>query len=212
MDQQQLFDGFEVLEGTRGQHDRVRPFRKPTRTRLASCMNHLRSEESDGEVTTNDHVVGQHRPCVNETTCPEHDVLVATCQVGGYTFGVTPNTRYQRYLLVLVLALTACASDSKQRVLKATLTGLNTARSGFLAWDSLHQNEIVRDADNFKQARERLDQYRKDRSQIVTAFEIAYQTLALAALEPKMEHITEALEAAKRLYDLVLKLQKQRVK
>jgi hypothetical protein len=75
-------------------------------------------------------------------------------------------------------------------VLRGSLTTLNAARDGFTAWDDDHQHLIVTQATSLEQGKADLDAYRKKREPVIRAFELAYKTLATAALAPSTDNLT----------------------
>lgn len=114
--------------------------------------------------------------------------------------------RHQRVfygVVVFCLLATACGPDAKQKALRTTLTGLNAARDGFVAWDYVHQQGIVDDATSLEEGKANLKAYREKRDKVVIAFEIAYRSVAVAALDLTTANLGEALRAAGDLFDLV---------
>jgi hypothetical protein len=108
------------------------------------------------------------------------------------------------YLLPVVLLLAVgCGPDAKQKALRHTLTGLNAARDGFVAWDHVHQQGIVDDATSLEDGKAKLKAYRTKRDKLVIAFEIAYRAVAVAALDLTTANLGEALRAAGDLFELV---------
>jgi len=107
--------------------------------------------------------------------------------------------------LVIALALTApaCGGDSKQKALKTSLSALNAARDGFIAWDKNHQDKIVAGATSLDDGKVKLDRYRKTREPVLQGFTVAYSALAAAALSPSVAMILEASKAATGLYALI---------
>lgn len=101
-------------------------------------------------------------------------------------------------LVVAVLAATT-ACGNHQSELQTSLTVLNAARDGFTAWDDQHQGEIVRAATTLEEGKSELDTYRKKREPVIRGFELAYKTLATAALTPDTANL---LQLAVSLADL----------
>ena len=107
-------------------------------------------------------------------------------------------------LLVLLTALAAsCGPSAREKALSVTLASLNGAREGFVSYDALAQERIVDQAQTFDEGQTALTKHRAKREPVVAAFTVAYATLALAAIEPKSDHLPEALVAAKAVYDAV---------
>jgi hypothetical protein len=105
--------------------------------------------------------------------------------------------------VLLLIAVSNCGPDAKQKALRTTLTGLNAARDGFVAWDYVHQQGIVDSAVSLEDGKAKLKDYRTKREKVVISFELAYRALAVAALDMTSANIGEALRAAGDLFDLV---------
>jgi hypothetical protein len=105
---------------------------------------------------------------------------------------------------VMAFLLSACPGpDAKQKALQTSLTALNAARDGFLAWDKNHQQKIVDEATSLEAGKAALAAYRAKREPVTQAFVVAYSALAVAALEKSAAMILEAALAAKEAYTLV---------
>ena len=104
----------------------------------------------------------------------------------------------------VVFALTACPGpDAKERALRSSLTALNAARDGFVAWDKDHQQKIVEEATSLEDGKSKLAAYRAKREPVTQGFVVAYSAIAAAALDRSAAMIVEAAVAAKEVYDLV---------
>jgi hypothetical protein len=104
-----------------------------------------------------------------------------------------------------LLVLTGCP-DAHQKVLRGTLSGLNTARDGFVTWDMSHQSDLVEKAVTLEDGQNKLREYRQSREKVVYAFEVAYKALAIAALDPSTVTVATVITAAKDVYDLIVLL------
>ena len=114
------------------------------------------------------------------------------------------STAHVSLLSLVFVLLSACPGpDSKQKALQTSLTALNAARDGFLAWDKNHQQKIVDEATSMEQGKAALAAYRSKREPVVQGFVVAYSALAVAALERSAAMILEAALAAKEVYSLV---------
>jgi hypothetical protein len=112
--------------------------------------------------------------------------------------------RYLRCILpILVLLLAACGANPRQEALQTSLTALNTARNGFVAWDKAHQQKIVAGAATYEEGKAAIDAYRAKRAKVVQGFVVAYSALAAAALDDKTSMLIEAAIAAQELYKLI---------
>jgi hypothetical protein len=126
---------------------------------------------------------------------------------------VKRSTAYAPLILAVFLALPACPGpDAKQKALQTSLTALNAARDGFVAWDKQHQEKIVENATSLEQGKAALATYRAKRAPVEQGFVVAYSALAAAALEKSAEMILEAALAAKEVYKLVKLLTNDEVK
>jgi hypothetical protein len=99
-----------------------------------------------------------------------------------------------------------CGPNRRTRTLKATLTAINAARDGFVAWDRDHQHQIVEKATTRDTAQLELDSYRMRREAIVAGFTAAYRALAAAATSGDEASLRAALAAAGELHDALKKL------
>ena len=106
-------------------------------------------------------------------------------------------------LLLLLAALSATACGGHDKALRVALTSLDTARDGFVAYDARRQQSIVQEASSYEAGVSALKKYRTDREPVLHSFQIAYATLALAALEPKAENLQVAADAVKKLYEQI---------
>lgn len=111
-----------------------------------------------------------------------------------------------RLLVATTLLIVGC-EGARQKTLRVSLTSLNAAREGFIAWDLRKQGNIVEAATSLEDGQTKLDEYRKRRERVVEAFTIAYSALAAAALDPSANMLIEAAKVAKDLYDLIKELQ-----
>jgi hypothetical protein len=102
---------------------------------------------------------------------------------------LAPNRRWYLALVVALCACTASACTNHNAQLQTSLTVLNAARDGFTAWDDDHQHLIVTQATSLDQGKADLDAYRKKREPVIRAFELAYKTLATAALAPETDNL-----------------------
>lgn len=87
-----------------------------------------------------------------------------------------------RILLLVVLTLVACGASARQRTISATLLGVDTAKSAFVAFDGAHQLQLVEAATSKEVGAAKLASYRDRRVKLVVAFEGAYRSLAIAAI------------------------------
>jgi hypothetical protein len=120
--------------------------------------------------------------------------------------------------LLATFILLGCSADQHQKALRTSLTALNAAADGFIAFDADYQRTIVEravkrakeqnlsPAEGAAQAKADLAAYRERRDMVLEAFGIAYAALAAAALEPSPELLIEAAMAARRVYELYQRL------
>lgn len=109
-------------------------------------------------------------------------------------------------LPLLMLLFVACGAQSREKTLKTTFVGVNAAREGFLVWDRAQQTKIVDEATTFEDGRRDLLIYAERRAPVVEAFNVAYQAIALAALDPDAANLDEAVVQAKLLFESIKKL------
>lgn len=115
--------------------------------------------------------------------------------------------RVQLAVLALLVALAACGPDARQRTLKSTISGLDTARHAFIALDQASQAVIVETSSSLEEGQRRLGEYRARRQRVVDAFEVAYRAVALASLDADV-NIVEVIAAANALYIAVERFRK----
>ncbi len=100
---------------------------------------------------------------------------------------VHPLRRTRLLLAAVVAVVASCANHQAQ--LQTSLTLLNAARDGFVAYDDTHQHDIVKDATSLEQGQTELEVYRKKREYVLRGFEVAYKSLAAAALKPTVDNL-----------------------
>lgn len=99
----------------------------------------------------------------------------------------------------VVAALAGCGGQ--QKAILGIEKGLHTAGEAYVAWDKTHQEQIVAEAKTEAEATERIAAYRVKRAEVMRAFVIAYDLLALAMTDPKdTSHYLDALMAAKDVF------------
>lgn len=109
--------------------------------------------------------------------------------------------------LVMIAITPGCSGPTKRtRTLQTTLTAVNAARDGFVAWDRQHQHELVEKATTKDAANQAIDAYHKKREPITTSFEIVYRAVAMAATQTDELSMQAALAKAGELYDAIKKL------
>ena len=109
----------------------------------------------------------------------------------------------KRVGIVVVVLLTMACVSAQEKAVKHSLTALNAARTGFVAWDAETQRGIVASATSLEEGRAKLGAHRTKRERVVAAFNVAYAALALAALEPTTANLLEAALQARILYEAI---------
>lgn len=106
---------------------------------------------------------------------------------------------------VHVSLVAGCGASQRQQTIKSSLTAFNAARDGFLEWDDKHQDEILAKvtAGQFTkdEAKRALDDYRKQRENVVKAIVLTYRAIALAATQDDGPSLDAALAEAKKFYE-----------
>jgi hypothetical protein len=108
-------------------------------------------------------------------------------------------TAYLLFLVMLCLGASvtsACTADQRRDTLRASLTGVNAARDGFVAWDASHQQQLVAEATTLGAGEEALKSYRASREKVRDGFVLAYQALAVAATQTDDPSLQAALARA----------------
>lgn len=93
---------------------------------------------------------------------------------------------YATLALFLGIAI-SCASQ--QTALRVSLTSLNAARDGFIAWDDAHQGVLVTQAKTLEEGKASLASYIGKRETVIRAFDLAYKAIATAALDPSTANL-----------------------
>src|SRR5262245_61817570 len=110
-------------------------------------------------------------------------------------------------LVMLVLALAACGASQRRDAIKTTVVALNAAVDGFATWDDQHQTEIVAKAEKGiltkDETKRALEDYRKQRENVVKAIVIAYRAIAVASTQTDGLSLDKALAEALKLYDAI---------
>jgi hypothetical protein len=105
-----------------------------------------------------------------------------------------------------LLAIVACGPNRRTRTLQATVTAINAARDGFVAWDLAHQKELVAKASHRAEALALVEEYRASREFVVVAFGAAYRAVAIAATQGDEQSLKDALKTADELRVVLGKL------
>lgn len=108
---------------------------------------------------------------------------------------------YIAAILGLVLQ-SGCGPSARDKTLSATLLSVNAARDGFVEWDKQYQESIVDAATSLEEGKDKLLAYREDRDIVLRAFEVAYRTIAVAAINketPLSEAVDRAADVAKAI-------------
>ncbi len=108
--------------------------------------------------------------------------------------------------LMLLVATPACGGSKRTRTLGATLTAVNAARDGFVAWDHQHQQVLVEHASSRDDADKALADYHGKRAPVVAAFEVVYRAIAVAATQSDGPSLSAALDKAAQLYEALIGL------
>ena len=107
-------------------------------------------------------------------------------------------------VVAFAVVVAACAGQAKhEKTLKTTLVSLNAARDGFVTWDRLHQEQIIKDAPSLAEGKSALATYREARQPVSLVFEVAYRGLAVAALDPSDLNVMRVLEQVKEVVETI---------
>ncbi len=82
---------------------------------------------------------------------------------------------------VLFLALATCGPSARQLQIRTTLTALDAASAGLIAYDTAHQASIIASAPSEPEGMAALTAYRARRAPVLAALGAAYEALATAA-------------------------------
>ncbi len=116
--------------------------------------------------------------------------------------------RQPTLFLLFLLAMFACGGcgASREKTLNTTLTAVNAAREGFMAWDEAHQTAIVERATSLESGRAELVAYREKQAKVVHAIVTAYVTIGLAASgDGSLQALVSAMVNLKREVDALMK-------
>lgn len=103
--------------------------------------------------------------------------------------------------IAVVVGTSSCSASKRQDTIRATLVGLNSARDGYTRWDLQHQKAIVEKATSREEGETKLSTYRERQATVVSSFEIAYRTLALAATQTDDPSLSAALTVSAELLE-----------
>lgn len=109
-------------------------------------------------------------------------------------------------LLALAVALAACGASARETTIRATLTSLDAAQVGFLAYDQQHQAYIVAHAADEATGAAQLADYRHKREPVEKAFIAGYQAVATAALVNDDHSLAGLLAAAVQVKEALAQL------
>ncbi len=120
---------------------------------------------------------------------------------------IPPHPNYLMLMLLVALGLvSACTKNDRMDTLRVSLTTVNAARDGFVAWDEQHQKAIVEKSTSKDEGMLALESYREARGRVVLGFEVAYRALAVAATQTDEPSLKAALAASDQLIDAVHRL------
>ena len=106
--------------------------------------------------------------------------------------------------VVLLILLASCAGYNKQKALGDAMIGLNAGRDTLIDWQKSCQEKAVETATNETVANELVKACRDKRDKLVTLFVVAYNALALAAVDPTdTRNYVQAVLAVRAVYDVV---------
>lgn len=91
--------------------------------------------------------------------------------------------------LLIALALVGAGCASHQAELKAAMTTLDAASSGFVAWDDTHQGDIAKHATSLAEGEAQIASYKEKRTHVLYTFNLAYRALAVAALDTSTDSL-----------------------
>lgn len=98
-------------------------------------------------------------------------------------------------LCAVALILVACGAHARDTAIATSLTSLNAARDGVLAYDQARQDAIVAAAPSEAAGVSALDTYKKRRAVLTAKLEAAYLALSAAALLNDDRSLTTAITA-----------------
>lgn len=116
--------------------------------------------------------------------------------------------RCTRLAAIALIVLVAACGATRAKTLRTTLAGVDATATGFETWDGEHQLAIVDQAETRDAAEAELAAYRARRDVVIAAFEAAYRTIAVAALDPDAGSIAPAIAAAQAVYQLVQQIRR----
>lgn len=112
-----------------------------------------------------------------------------------------------RASVLLLVLLVACGASARERTIRTALVTVNEARDAFVIIDRDVQLAIVAKASSKDEGVATLAIYRKQREGLITAFEEAYRSIAIAAaLDDGTRSLAAAVEAVAKIQTLVDRL------
>ncbi len=107
-------------------------------------------------------------------------------------------------ILIVACILAACTAGQRQDTIRATLVGLNSARDGFTAWDSGHQQALLDKSSTRAEFDTAVAAYRSGpQSAILQGMTLAYRGLAVAATQSDQPSLDAAVAQATALIEQI---------
>jgi hypothetical protein len=133
----------------------------------------------------------------NSTALQIAGMAAAWLTAQGYTVSRTILKAGAAALLFATVANSAaCGPSSRTKALQASLTTLNAARAGFVAYDGQHQQDLVAHANARADAEASLAAWRTSQHEVELGFSDAYRLIAAAALANDAPSLAAAVGAA----------------
>lgn len=106
---------------------------------------------------------------------------------------------------LFVSSMPACTKNQRLDTIRASLIAVNATHEGFAAWDHDHQVAIRDHAPTVEQKTKDIADYRTHRQVVLDGFEVAYQTLLVAAIQTDDLSLTKAVVQADALVKAIRK-------
>lgn len=119
---------------------------------------------------------------------------------------VAPTLLIMLALGGVAVSTPACSSGQRQDVLRGSLTSLNVARDGFVAWDAKHQRDIVERSTSRVEAERSVAAYYATRQNVIDGMEAAYRAIAVAALASDEVTLSGAIRQASEILRLIARI------
>jgi hypothetical protein len=103
----------------------------------------------------------------------------------------------------IIIIPMACSGSQRQKTIRASVVAVSASREAWVAWDRQHQLDIVKESTTKDEVDAKLAAYRHQRDDLMTAYTVAYEGLALASTQADDPSLKKALQQADVVLDIL---------